>query len=171
MWAAVRRLGTAVVVGAVLLAGCADDEGTASSTTTTSEPAPTTTTATTEPAPAIDQRAATDADGLARQLAQVETLVRDASTSPVVVGAAARLQQRVYRRLAERPELREPTLSLVNRLVRAVAEPNITAASELLALTKPRTSLPDGWRIVEPATAEELRGHYQAAEEATGVGW
>lgn len=47
---------------------------------------------------------------------------------------------------------------------------NVSAGTELRALGKPRTSLPP-WRIVAPAPAPELLGHYKAAEASLGIPW
>src|SRR3712207_536212 len=48
---------------------------------------------------------------------------------------------------------------------------NLTASAELTRLNPPPKPQPPAWRIVAPAPASELLGHYRAAEAAVGVPW
>jgi len=164
----------ALAMVALALAACGGDDSsapptttttTASSTTTTT--APTTTTTTALAAPTI----AGDPGAIAAQAAQAEREVRDPAVTGDALLRAGWTQQVVSRTLAADPDLYRKVLPLVPAEFRAVVEANTQAAVELRALTKPRDKLPDNWRIVAPAPADELLGYYKAAEAEIGVPW
>lgn len=173
-----RRLRAAAAVLAVaVVASCSsgDDaaEPTSTSTststsavsTTTTAPTTTTTTALTPPV------AAGDAAGLAAQITAAELAIADPSVTGDALARWGWEQQVVYRRLAGEPALLAAVVKAVPADLRARVEANARAGAELFALTKPRTALPDNWRIVAPAPADELLSHYKAAEQAIGVPW
>jgi soluble lytic murein transglycosylase-like protein len=82
----------------------------------------------------------------------------------------AQLQQLIYRRLVEEPQLRDAVLAALPADLLPFARANLTAGVEHRALIEPTTSLPP-WRIVEPIPLEELLDHYRAAEAEFGVPW
>jgi len=168
----------------LLLGGCAgDDEGeprAASSTTTTtttsvSTTAPTTTTTaatttttTTAPGPPV---AAGDPAGLAEQIRSAEQTIRSDGRPPAEVAAAGHLQQVVYRQLSRHPEWDGGVRAALPAELAAVAVDHAEAARGLAAdVGAPRENVP-AWRIVEPAPADELIGHYQAAAAEFGLAW
>ena len=113
---------------------------------------------------------ATDAAGLAKQLAWAERVTRNRSGSARERERAGQLQQLAVLELAKRPELREATLARLDGPVRQSTEANVEAGAALRAMVTPREALPK-WRIVEPAPAEELLRYYCEAEREFGVPW
>lgn len=111
-----------------------------------------------------------DPAGLARAAVLAETAVRDPDTPASDLPGWARAQQAAYRQLARRPEWDADVATAVGPELAPIAAANAAAFRELWALTAPRDELPD-WVIVEPPPADELLGHYRAAEEEFGVPW
>ncbi|HSH58780.1 MAG TPA: lytic transglycosylase domain-containing protein, partial [Acidimicrobiales bacterium] len=107
---------------------------------------------------------------LAATLVSAEQAIRSPGTAGDELEKAGRSQQDAYRQLVERPDWTAQVLSAVPPSLRQTVQANVTAGSELRALGKPRTSLPP-WRIVAPAPAQELLGHYKAAGSKMGVPW
>jgi membrane-bound lytic murein transglycosylase B len=138
-------------------------------TTTTEVPAPTSTTSKTE---TVDPPvAASSPDGLAEQIAKAEATIRDPNIAPEEAAAAGHLLQVAYKKLALTPEWKDAVLAALPPERRGTADANSRAQAQLRALVgTPRDTLPD-WEIVAPAPAEELLGHYQAAEAEFGVPW
>lgn len=164
-----------VLVAGIGAAGCGGDEDpelsatttttAAETTTTTTVPATTTTTALSPPTlPA-------DATGMAAQLTSADTAIKNPDTTGPALVKAGWEQQIVYRAMSRNAELAKQVFALLAPELRATAEANTKAGSELLILTKPRDTLPDNWRIVDPAPADELLGYYKAAEQASTVPW
>jgi len=112
------------------------------------------------------------ADAAAGWLTAAERAIGDPATSPEVLRAAGRVQQVVYRRVAERRRWDEDVISALPRALRSVVRANLDSRREFLALQgdRPSDTLP-AWRIVEPEPAAELRRHYRAAERRFGVDW
>jgi membrane-bound lytic murein transglycosylase B len=143
---------------------------------TTSAASPATSTpraaATTVPPEAAvsEPAAATTAAGLAAQLTEAETAIREPATPASRLARLARLQQRAYRALGRRPGLLAEVLPRVPARLRPVVRANATAAGDLLNLSRPGPRLPR-WRIVAPAPASELLAAYHSAEAALGVPW
>jgi len=81
-----------------------------------------------------------------------------------------RVQQAAYRQLVTEPTWRDAVINDVPESLRPAVLANVEAGAELRALTAPREALPD-WHIVAPPPADELRGHYEAAEKQSGVSW
>ena len=170
---------TAIAVAAVLAASCGGDEteDASESTTTTREatsttanpevlePVPSTTTTT---APAGPPTASKDPAALATQLTETETAIRSGQPVDERTG---HLHQLIYRQLVNQPELKDQVAQRLPPEMRAAMEANFTAGAGLRSMIKPREALPDQWRIVAPAPAEELVGYYKEAEAATGVPW
>ncbi len=134
------------------------------SPTTTARPSPTTT----QPGPPA---VATTPEGLASQLAQVETAIRNPATPVGELPRLGHAQQRIYATLVSRPESQEEVFRRLPEALRPVAEANVLAGSELrrLSSSEPR-ELPK-WRIVAPPPADELLREYRAAEAASGIPW
>ncbi|MEX2658777.1 MAG: lytic transglycosylase domain-containing protein [Acidimicrobiales bacterium] len=172
-----------VVLAALAVAGCnasqdptldrvADRPTTTTAAPTTTE-VPSTTSSTDEPAPAPDVRpvAASDPARLAQQIAEVEAVIHDPSTSPEALAAAAHLQQVAFRKLADNPSWDAEVTERVGPELSAAVAANVAAGRELRALVRnPKPNLP-AWRIVEPAPASELRTYYEAGEAEFGVPW
>ena len=121
-------------------------------------------------APLEPPAAADDPEGLTRQLVDAETALRTDDLSERGAAAAGMLQQVAYRRLASTPEWRDAVLAAVPAELRPAVAAQTDAAAGMFRLARPQPQLPS-WRIVEPPPAEELLGHYRAAEAEFGVGW
>jgi hypothetical protein len=104
---------------------------------------------------------------LARKLVDAERAIRTGGSSPA---EQARVQQAAYRQLVRMPEWRAEVFGRIPNDLRGNAEANVRAGAELRALTAPRTELPP-WKIVAPPPADELRSHYDAAQEEFGIDW
>jgi transglycosylase-like protein with SLT domain len=81
------------------------------------------------------------------------------------------LQQRVYRFLAARPDWQGAVLAALPSDLRAAATANLDATANLRATVVPGPNLPTAWRIVEPASMDDLAGYYREAEGEFGVSW
>jgi membrane-bound lytic murein transglycosylase B len=127
--------------------------------------------ATTTSVPPGPPVAAGSPEGLAAQLAQAETAIRNPATLDADLPRVAHTQQVAYRALAARPEWHADTLARVPAEVRPAVEANLLAVSELrvLASSEPR-ALPK-WRIVAPPPPADLAAIYRSAEAVTGVPW
>lgn len=136
--------------------------------------APPTATASPQPTPTPREEpppVATEPVAIAGQLAAAERAVRDPSVTGAELAWMGHLQQRIYRTLAARPELREPVLTALPPTVRAFATTNLSATADLRSTVVPGPDLPTAWRIVEPAPLDELARYYREAEAEFGVHW
>ena len=111
-----------------------------------------------------------DPASLAAALVSAEQAIRDPARPVSRLEEPGRAQQEAYRQLVERPDWLPQVLASVPPWLHPTVRDNVTAGAELRALHKPRTTLPS-WRIVPPAPAQELMGHYKAAEEVIGIPW
>src|SRR5205823_3755128 len=95
------------------------------------------------------------AAALTRNARERELLVERAIRDHGVIGADlawfGHLQQLTYRRLAARPEWRDPVLAALPSDIRGAATANADATADLRATVVPGPNLPTTWRIVEPA--------------------
>lgn len=109
---------------------------------------------------------------IAAQLVQAERTLRDPSHEvDADLLTYGHLQQVIYRALVADPATAQSVLDALPADLAAIAQVNINATAEIMGTVgKKRTHVP-AWRIVAPAPADELVGHYQAAEEAYGVPW
>ena len=114
---------------------------------------------------------ATEPVAIAVQLAAAERAVRDGGVTGAELAWMGHLQQRIYRTLAARPELREPVLAALPPTVQAYATKNLSATADLRSTVVPGPNLPTAWRIVEPAPLDELLRYYREAEVEFGVHW
>jgi len=182
----VRRPIAAAAVMALLtvVAGCGSGEGSrdarpGSTTTTTATAAPGGGAAAATPAPPGPGVPAAvpspttgtgDPDSVAFSLAAAEGAIRDPATGTAELERAGRVQQDAYRALVDHLDWTPQVLRSVPASLQETVRANVTAGTELRALSKPRTSLPP-WRIVAPAPSKELLGHYKAAEAALDIPW
>jgi hypothetical protein len=171
----------ASLCAAALLTACSATSGVPAASVTPSPTSPAvsataapTPTASPQPTPTPREEpppVAAEPVAIAVQLAAAEEAVRD----PRVIGAelawTGHLQQRIYRTLAARPELREPVLTALPPTVRAYATKNLSATADLRSTVVPGPNLPTAWRIVEPAPLDELLRYYREAEAEFGVHW
>ena len=120
----------------------------------------------------VTPAAAATPEGLAAQLTLVERTLRDGSLPlDADLLTYGHLQQVIYRALAVDPQTAEAVLSALPEDLAAIARTNITATKSIMGTVgRARTKMP-AWRIVQPAAADELVAHYQAAEAAYGVEW
>ncbi|MEX0657624.1 MAG: transglycosylase SLT domain-containing protein [Egibacteraceae bacterium] len=111
-----------------------------------------------------------DAEGLARQIAEAEQVIRSDGAGDAQIATAAHVQQAAARHLARSPGLRDQVLPLVPEALRGPVAAHVEAATDLGALTTPQPELP-AWRIVAPPPPGQLLAHYREAQEAFGVEW
>ena len=109
-------------------------------------------------------------DSVAAAIVSAEGAIRDRTVPVSQLEAPARAQQEAYRLIVEHPEWADAVLAKVPPALHDTVRANVRAGAELRALNRPRTTLPN-WRIVPPAPAEELLGHYKDAGRRTGVPW
>jgi hypothetical protein len=114
---------------------------------------------------------ATDPDALALQIVEAERSVRDHAVTGVDLAWFGHLQQLAYRRLAARPEWRDPVLGALPAAIREAATANADATADLRATVVPGPDLPTTWRIVDPAPLDDLARYYRDAEAEFGVPW
>lgn len=181
--AAAAAVALALAIAAV--AGCSDDTAPAEGGAASSgpehgegagDPSATAAPSTTTTAP-VDVHAlrppppAGDPVGLAGQIAEAESVLRDPAAGPAEVAAAALAQQVAYRQLGDRPEWDGDVLAALPEGLRPVAESHAAARRDLRALAgEPATEMP-AWRIVAPAPAADLLAWYHEAEASFGVPW
>ena len=129
--------------------------------------------ATATPAPNYNQTPApaNDAAALATQLAMVETAIRDPNVTGVELNWMGHLQQLDYSRLQDYPEWKDVVLGALPEKTRAAVTGSLDAGKQLRLLSGPvPKSLPD-WKIVAPASIEDLLGFYKEAEAEFGIPW
>lgn len=111
-----------------------------------------------------------DPSTVATALAASEAAIRDPAIPVGDLEQHGRAQQVAYRQLAAHPEWLPAVLDKLPDRLHATVRANVSAGTELRALTAPRPTLPP-WRIVAPAPAEELLRDYKEAEAGIGVPW
>ena len=114
---------------------------------------------------------AADPVAIAAQIADAERAIRDGKVTGAELAWMGHLQQRIYRTISARPELREAFLAAVPVAIRGVVTANLDATSELRATVVPGPDLPTAWRIVDPAPLDDLARFYRDAETEFGVPW
>jgi len=115
--------------------------------------------------------AANDASGVARQLVQVEAMLRDPNVSGAQLNYAGHLEQLLFGRLADYPEWKDSVIAALPIAQREVVRNSLEAGRQLRMLTGPIPSrLPD-WKIVEPAPIADLLSYYKEASATFGVDW
>jgi hypothetical protein len=114
---------------------------------------------------------ADDATALLEQLVTVERAVRDPAVTGAKLAFMGHLQQLVYRRLIERPALRDAVFSAIPPDLRGSADFNLAAGADLWLFGPLRvTELPE-WRIVSAPPINDLLRYYREAEAQFGVSW
>jgi hypothetical protein len=111
--------------------------------------------------------------GPARPASRVEP-VRPTSprqAAEQLVAGDPRQQQVTYRELGVRPAWDRRVRSLLPRRLRAAFDHNVAARRDFRSMHSSLSDTLPAWRIVKPPPADELLGHYLAAERAYGVGW
>ena len=154
------------LLAALSVAACT----TARPTVRRAAPATNATATTTTTVVAPDPGAATTPAELAATLTAIERALRDDSTTADRLPALGRAQDLAYRRIRQMPEWREAVASAVGADVRDAVVANLGAAAELVALTPPRTTLPE-WNIRAPLPAADLRSFYAEGEARFGIPW
>jgi transglycosylase-like protein with SLT domain len=170
----------AIGLVATLVSGCAATSGVPVASATAALPASPTATATptptATPSPTPTPReepptVATEPIALAAQIESAELAIRDRRVIGAELAWMGHLQQRAYRAIAARPELRAGVLAVLPSTVRAAATANIDATAELRSTVVPGPDLPTAWRIVAPAPIDDLTRYYKDAEAEFGVPW
>lgn len=114
---------------------------------------------------------ADEANELLAQLVTAERAVRDTSVVGAKLAYMGHLQQLVYRRLIERPDLRDPVFAAIPPDLRGSADFNLAAGADLWLFGPVRvTELPE-WRIVSAPPINDLLRYYREAEAQFGVSW
>ena len=114
---------------------------------------------------------ADEASALVEQLLTAERAVRDPAVTGAKLAFMGHLQQLVYRRLIERPDLRDAVFAAIPPDLRGSADFNLSAGADLWLFGPVRvTELPD-WRIVQAAPINDLLRYYREAEAQFGVSW
>lgn len=115
--------------------------------------------------------AANDQAALATQLAMVELAIRDPKVGDPELAWIGHLQQLDYSRLQDYPEWKDAVLAALPGETRAAVNGSLEAGKQLRLLSGPiPKSLPD-WKIVQPASIDDLLGFYKEAEAEFGVPW
>src|SRR5437868_8942745 len=115
--------------------------------------------------------AANDPVALGQQLAMVETALRDPALTGAHLDWMGHLQQLAYSRLQDYPEWKETVFAALPAATRAAVTGSLEAGKELRQLSGPTPkTLPD-WKIVAPASVEDLTSYYKEAESKFGVAW
>ena len=189
-------LAASLTCGALVLAACAGDGGSASlgapptsraaatGVATTGPPttlaptttvAPATTLAVVSSARAPDgraaPRAATTAAGLAAQLLATETGLRAPGTPAAELADLGHLNQVVYRTLSANPQWDAEVLAALPANLRPVVTAHLAARREFLGMRETVSTNVPAWEIRAPEPADRLLAHYKEAEAATGIGW
>ncbi|HEY6203097.1 MAG TPA: lytic murein transglycosylase [Candidatus Limnocylindria bacterium] len=114
---------------------------------------------------------ADEAAALLQQLVTAERAVRDPAVTGGELAYMGHLQQLVYRRLIERPDLRDAVFAAIPADLRGSADFNLAAGADLWLFGPVRvTELPE-WRIVSAAPMNDLLRYYREAEAEFGVSW
>jgi hypothetical protein len=114
---------------------------------------------------------ADEASALLEQLVTAERAVRDPTVNGGRLAFMGHLQQLVYRRLIERPDLRDPVFAGIPQDLRGAADLNIAAGADLwLFGPVSAKNLPE-WRIVSAPPIDDLLAYYRKAEAEFSVPW
>jgi len=114
---------------------------------------------------------ADDAATLLEQLVTTERAVRDPSVTGRKLAFMGHLQQLVYRRLIERPDLRDAVFSAIPQYLRGAADLNIAASADLYLFGPVAAKELPAWRIVSAPPIDDLLTYYREAEAEFGVPW
>ena len=115
--------------------------------------------------------AADEAGALLEQLVTAERAVRDPAVTGAELAFMGHLQQLVYRRLIERPDLRDAVFSGIPLDLRGAADLNIAAGADLWLFGPVRVRELPEWHIARAAPINDLLRYYREAEAEFGVAW
>jgi soluble lytic murein transglycosylase-like protein len=114
---------------------------------------------------------ADDAATLVAQLIAAERAVRDPAVTGDELAFMGHMQQLVYRRLIERPDLRDPVFAAIPPDLRGSADFNLSAGADLWLFGPVRVTELPSWRIVKAPPIDDLMRYYREAEAQFGVSW
>jgi len=114
---------------------------------------------------------ADEAGALLQQLVTAERAVRDPGVTGGELAYMGHLQQLVYRRLIERPDLRDAVFGGIPNDLRGVADFNLAASADLYLFGPVRVTELPAWRIVSAPPINDLLRDYREAETEFGVPW
>ena len=114
---------------------------------------------------------ADEAGTLLQQLVTAERAVRDPAVTGGELAYMGHLQQLVYRRLIERPDLRDAVFGGIPQDLRGVADFNLAASADLYLFGPVRVTELPAWRIVSAPPLNDLLRDYREAEAQFGVPW
>src|SRR6266566_9332871 len=114
---------------------------------------------------------ADDAIALLDQLVTAERAVRDPGVTGAELAFMGHLQQLVYRRLIERPDLRDGVFTAIPQDVRGAADLNIAAGADLYLFGPGGARELPAWRIVSAPPMSALLADYREAQAEFGVPW
>ncbi len=108
----------------------------------------------------------------ADELIAAEHALRDPASSPTTLDDAAHLQQLAYRSLGRQPELDSMILAKAGPELHDAIALNLDSRHELAAIPGgPLRDMLPAWRVISPASSDELLADYHEAEAQFGVGW
>ena len=114
---------------------------------------------------------ADEASALFEQLVTAERAVRDPAVTGAKLAYMGHLQQLVYRRLLERPDLRDAVFAAIPPDLRGSADFNLAASADLWLFGPVRVMELPEWRIVSAPPINDLLRYYREAEAQFGVSW
>lgn len=178
-----RLAAVALLLAAPAVAGCSEDSGSSAGGGVAAEaggemssgpesPAPTggaSSSAGTshEPAPCPP---ASPAEAV-ELLVSAEDTIADPSSTNAELAAAGHVQQRVYRELGERRGWDDRVRAALPQRLRRLVADNVRVRREFRSMHTHLSDTLPAWRIVRPAPARALLGHYRLAERRFGVDW
>ena len=108
----------------------------------------------------------------ADELIAAEHALRDPASSSTTLDDAAHLQQLAYRSLGRQPELDSMILAKAGPDLHDAIALNLDSRHELAAIPGgPLRDMLPAWRVISPASSDELLADYHEAEAQFGVGW
>ncbi len=123
--------------------------------------------------PIANREVPTDETQLIVALTEAEEAIRDPNVTDQEATEWGRLQQRLYRVLANNPEWAPQVVAGVSESARLGVKNNWAARLALTSLVSsaPLAETLPAWKLREPRPAAELLGYYRQAEAETGIAW
>jgi membrane-bound lytic murein transglycosylase B len=174
-----QRIVIAVGTGLLLVACTGPPSATSPSATPSPQPAPSPSPVPSPSPPpselelrirAAAEWKAPSAQALTTRLVDGFQQLRAPGASPASVARGARLVQAGVNQLVVTPEWRVAVIATLPEADRGPVEANLAAGVELAELSEPADRLPH-WRIIAPASPDQLRAYYREAEQTYGVPW
>lgn len=114
---------------------------------------------------------AEDPSGIAQQLALAERAIRDPSVTGAKLVWMGHLEQLAISQINDSPQWKDQILAALPGDLRTAVAGSIEGGRQLRQLHGPTPkTLPD-WKIVEPASIDDLLKWYREAEQKFGVPW